>query len=1026
MAINIAYTATGTYVRNASISSANVPMITVHGTGGENVTRDANGNFVDGTVPDSRVRTLDEVLAAASGVNTTNRANPGVFISGRDVTFDRILLRITGNAFVDMSGYNVTFILDSGGTNGGLCVYGFNNTAPTTTDGDFNGQAGIFTNQCNLVWDNRHAGAATNDFNRGPFYSYSRWEGDDFNLLLDNATNTVSSNWLTVGRGVTMNTSTGVPTAVGNNRDDAQAQPIWTLNRGIITDGSGYSWGPQANSEADFVLNPASALNNLTINTARLQLTVGTFEGFASTAAISGFNRRNSPFAIYGGLNFINSSSLQSGQTWTSGVRDTPMEFRNYDFGPNWAATLADRFNITYAGIRGRQPANWYRWLYDWNIGFQEGSGDTSRLNGAPFDVFITRGNADGVAEDGTTVQRIGTSQLWAGTVLNSDGLPAWTPAASLANPTGSQTSLGNEPLELSGTPQTNIPIIKYWMNGLQPSASASRYKMYETTRYDAMLAWYPFDVIDYNNQTIEPRSTLARTPANAATLPSGTFNNPIPSVTQTASEHAGITEGTLTTVAAYNNLTNTGQVFDRAWYEYLNSIIEGATYAAKTTAMNNPAALVLNNDGDLVPGNSSITDITIDPVVPHSTTVSQAAVAGATSITLASVPGSIPSSGILYLRRVDGTFNTISYTGRNVTTGVISGIPATGFGSLRAAASVGDVITQPAIDVGTTSITIHTGANFQLNHNIRVTGTITRTGVAVDNNGFSLIDGNAPIVTVSNAPALMPTTVNSTGTGVVVQFFNYSGGTLVSNTPFHTITGDGTFDRSLSAFTSGITGIRAVASHPDFVSRVYDFPTLGTAPVDIDLALMQRATYPSDALSGSNIGYLSTDTGNRVYISAATLDAGNSRLTLSVDGNQLAMSDSQLNDWIHKAVKLRPEFGRLVAILGEDPIGSSGSTGFPISNSDNLRFTPGTTNNSTYNFGHLSNSSTAMGATPATFGVSRQLSIVGGGMSTIGVSFAESASAFDGAAVGVAIDQRGLATRADVESARDVVVGQI
>ena len=995
MAITVNYNATSSTMDNISVRT-NRPAIEVHGTGGETGA--------------ARVMTIAQVVTAAiaDGAPTAQIGS-----AGRTVFFDNLHLRITGNVAVDMSGFDVRFNYTN--TAGGMSIHGFNNTAPTNTQGDGNGQAEIITNQCSIAW--RNTGTAGRSFN-GPFYSFSRWNGQDFSVNVSGNGTAVRSDWCAPGRRFNINTANGTPSSPVNNRASNAEQSLWNISNGIITDGTGYDWGAQGFNYCAYVINLNSVLDNITVNATLLQFAGGGFVGFTSASPISGFNREGTGSAIYPVTVIRDGRSTQSATNWASVARDSPFEFYNYDFGPNWTIEPTDQFQIAFDGSRGSAADVWYRWLYDWNVEFQEGSGVRTRLDGAPFQVFLNTATLDS-GVNSTETARITNDQLWADTILNNTGQPAWTPAATLANPNGN--ALGGQ-LDITGDNLTNIPIIKYWMNGVQGLGrnAAAAITTFQTTSYDAMLAWYPFDVVNFPAQTINPRVPAASRVAGQ------TYNNPIPAFTQTVAVHPGITQETLSTVGAYNNLANTGQVFDRAWYEYLNSIIERTTYADKTTAMNNPAALVLNNDGDLVPGNSSITDITIDPVVPHSTTVSQAAVAGATSITLASVPGSIPSSGILYLRRVDGTFNTISYTGRNVTTGVISGIPATGFGSLRAAASVGDVITQPAIDVGTTSITIHAGANFQLNHNIRVTGTITRTGVAVDNNGFSLIDGNAPIVTVSNAPALMPTTVNSTGTGVVVQFFNFSGGTLVSNTPFHTITGNGTFDRSLSAFTSGITGIRAVASHPDFVSRVYDFPTLGTAPVDIDLALMQRATYPSDALSGSNIGYRSTDTGNRVYISAAALDAGNSRLTLSVDGNQLAMSDSQLNDWIHKAVKLRPEFGRLVAILGEDPIGSSGSTGFPISNSDNLRFTPGTTNNSTYNLGHLSNSSTAMGATPATFGVSRQLSIVGGGMSTIGVSFAESASAFDGAAVGVAIDQRGLATRADVESARDVVVGQI
>lgn len=681
MAINIAYTATGTYPSNIAIRTG-IPMITVHGTGGENVT--------------NRIQPIANVISSASGVPTAVGTAPGVFVNGRDIIFDRIALRITGNAFVDFSGYNVVFRVSTAA--GGLTLHGFNNTAPTTTQGDGNGQAGIITNQCNLIWHNIGTGGI--GFDVGPFYAWSRWEAEDFNLLLDSNVDTVSAGWTAPGRAFTLNADGSPAGGTGNdnsrnNRQNANDQPLWTLNRGIITDGSGYSWGPQSATTESLVLEPTSALNNLTINTAGIQFTAGEFPGFTSTAAIDGFNRapvtnidpqfgRVTP--IYPGVNIINGNSQQTypaGRTATSAAgafssvsRDTPYEFRNYDFGGNWSAADADRIFIRYDGSRGPQHGVWYRWLYDWNVNFQEGNGSSTRVNGAPFDVFITTAQLNTAAAITGQMQRITSGQLWAETTLNTSGQPAWTPANTLANPasiTSAAGSQGNEPLAFAGTAQTNIPIIKYWTNGLpngpNNSARGTIERVYQTTRYDALLAYYPFSTIVFDNQTFDPRVLTANR------VDGQTYNNPIDDLTQTVSVFPGITEENRTTVGSYTELTSTSHIFDRAYYDKIESINAATTYATKTTANNADAVFELNN-GDVVP--STLT--------------------------------------------------------RNI--------------RLTAASSGTITLNGNTLEIGT-------GGNFALNHNLRCTGTIVvDSGVTVTFNGFSLIDGNAPNLMFTGATA--------------------------------------------------------------------------------------------------------------------------------------------------------------------------------------------------------------------------------------------------------------------------------
>ena len=139
------------------------------------------------------------------------------------------------------------------------------------------------------------------------------------------------------------------------------------------------------------------------------------------------------------------------------------------------------------------------------------------------------------------------------------------------------------------------------------------------------------------------------------------------------------------------------------------------------------------------------------------------------------------------------------------------------------------------------------------------------------------------------------------------------------------------------------------------------------------------------------------------------------------------------MNDWIQKAVRSRADYGQVIALNNGDSIASSGALGFASASSDNIRFTPGTTENASYSLGHLGNIS---GSTAA-FQVSRTLPLQGGGNTTITVAFAGSPSAFDAGSIDVAIANAGLATdtsitalglatQTDVISARNVILGSV
>ena len=280
-------------------------------------------------------------------------------------------------------------------------------------------------------------------------------------------------------------------------------------------------------------------------------------------------------------------------------------------------------------------------------------------------------------------------------------------------------------------------------------------------------------------------------------------------------------------------------------------------------------------------------------------------------------------------------------------------------------------------------------------------------------------------------------------GETITTQIYNNTGGTLVE-TPITTIDGNGSVSTALSGFT-GVTDVRIVSFGPGFTARVTD-TSIGAADVVLDLSTLIPVSYPSTALSSANIGFLSTDTGQRVYISAATYDAANDRVTISVDGNVVNLSDAQVNDWMQKAVKRRPEYGQVVAANNGEFITSSGALGFAQAFSERILFTPGMTDNSNYNFGHLANFTAGQG--PSAYNVARNLTLQGGGTTTINVSFTTSPSNFDAASIDVAIANAGLATnegisqlglttntsvlalglatQTDVVTARNVILGSV
>ena len=111
----------------------------------------------------------------------------------------------------------------------------------------------------------------------------------------------------------------------------------------------------------------------------------------------------------------------------------------------------------------------------------------------------------------------------------------------------------------------------------------------------------------------------------------------------------------------------------------------------------------------------------------------------------------------------------------------------------------------------------------------------------------------------------------------------------------------------------------------------------------------------------------------------------------------------------MQKAVKRRPEYGQVVAANNGEFITSSGALGFAQSFSDRIQFTPGMVDNSNYGFGHLVNFTQGQG--PSAYNISRQLTLQGGGTTTINVTFTTSPSNFDAASIDVAIANAGLAT---------------
>ena len=914
MAINIAFNTAATIPTN-NIIRPSIPAITVHGTGQETGA--------------ARIVNIVDVIAAATGVPTDGNA-PSVVRTNRSIVFNQLALRISGNVVVDMSGYNVDFI----GTNlnGWMTCYGFNANTPGTVN---NGQAGIITNQCNITWIN--TSLVARDF-PGPFFLFSTWEGTDCTINLSAGNTTTNSNWDAPGRQVTFTLADGTPTAGDVVRDNPAGDPIWTINNVLMTDGNGYDWGPAAASNFNGVLNASSSLQNFTLNTSTAAFAGGTFPGFSSVAYISGLNRDNNGSEIYlptiindgASTNPYTTTFVTGSPTgaWQMTSRDTPFEFRNYDFGPSWASADNDRIRISQSGSRTRTAGVtdvWHRWLYDWNITFQESNGMSNRVNTAPFDVFVQTGNLNNNADNlDAQTNRVTTNQLWAGTTVNSQGLPAWTPAVGLANPGG----LTRGQLSFAGTEQTNIPLPKYWTNGANVSGQIY---VQQLTRYDALFAYYPFDSVVFDNRTIEPRNVTPRTTDGI------NFNNPIPVDTQTVSVHAGITEEDRSVVAAYPTVNRTSQAFDKAWYDKIELVNAANTYATKVTANNADPMLLFNTNGNLTTTLSANANIRLMPGV-HSSS-------------------------------------------------------------------------QPLVVNGNTlEIYVGTDNEFLLEHNIEVAGSIITTGVNVLNpSGFALIDGNAPLIEVTGAPA-----------GVITQFYDNTNGTLASS-PFHTITGNGSFDRSLPAFTESITAIRAVTYGAGFTARVVDLPEnptisnqIGVGSRTLDASTLVPQAYPSSALSSSSIAFTETGAGtNRVFVQSASYDAANNRLTVSVEGTLTMLTDAQLNDWVQKAVKVLPEYGRVVAHLNAEFITSSGGSGVAESTSDRIRFTPGTTTNQTWNFGYLANP----GGSPASYNTPRTLTLQGGGTSAINVGFAGTPSTFDGAVVDVAIANADLATRSQLSS---------
>ena len=310
------------------------------------------------------------------------------------------------------------------------------------------------------------------------------------------------------------------------------------------------------------------------------------------------------------------------------------------------------------------------------------------------------------------------------------------------------------------------------------------------------------------------------------------------------------------------------------------------------------------------------------------------------------------------------------------------------------------------------------------------VNSTLRTNGIIQsDNTGFfeqsnaNLVDNTSPRITLSGATGL---------DGIITQFYDMTGGSLVSSVPFHTVNDNGSFSRgpAVPGFTQAVTRIRIVSYGTGWNARVTDLD-VGSDNISIDLSTLVPTVYPSQALSTAGIIFDSeaaaTDSdSDAVYVQSVTVDSDLMRMTVAVDANRPSpiLTDTLTNDWLQKAVRSTTEYGRIVALTGSDFITSAGSSAFAIASSDRIRFTPGNVTNSSHTFGHINN--TVQGQLPIAFSVPRTVDIVGGGTATLTVDIETTAATFDSISIDVAIANAGLASQQDVLGARNIILATI
>ena len=377
-----------------------------------------------------------------------------------------------------------------------------------------------------------------------------------------------------------------------------------------------------------------------------------------------------------------------------------------------------------------------------------------------------------------------------------------------------------------------------------------------------------------------------------------------------------------------------------------------------------------------------------------------------------------------------DGLINTITSTNSNIAFD-LGGAPING---VNLAASVGEIRNARVFS----TLQVDPSTNYSFN-NCTLEGTIsvdapsdvyivfngvTPSGALIINRGTgtgTVFVQGLPEATndvtfganVEDSPITIEAINLPTSANIITDIFNNTG--TLNTTPIATITGNGNVSTGLSGF-SGVTDIRVVSAGPGFTSRVTDI-TLGGSNIQLDLGTLIPVSYPSTALSDSSIMITSGTTGQRVYVDTAntTFDSANGSMLVAINGNQIGLTDGQLNDWMQRAVKILPEYRQVVASNNGEFIGSSGALGFANASSERIRFTPGS-NNASYNFGFLAND--LVGSGPAAYSVSRTLTLQDGSTTPVTVAFALSTAEFDAAVIDVAITNANLATNTDVTNA--------